>query len=419
MNKPHILVLGAGFAGIEFCKRIDGDRFDVTLVDRQNHHLFQPLLYQVASSGLAVPEIAQPIRKILSGKKGLRVLMDEAVQIDLEEKRVEFRRQSLRYDYLLIAVGAVTGYFGNNHWEKFAPGLKTVKDATRIRQSILHAYERAETCSEPEVVDRLLTTVVVGGGPTGVELAGAFAELAKHSLVRDFVKVDPKQARVVLIEAADRILSHMDERLSAAALRQLEALGVEVRLNTRVADIREDVVELESETIEAANILWAAGVEAHPLTRTLGVELTRGGKVPTKPDLSLDGFQNVFALGDIVDLTDDKGVKVPGVSPAAIQMAGHVAKLFNSGTVANAVDERPAYRYWDKGVMATIGRSKAVAQVGGLRMRGLIAWLAWLFVHLVFLIGFRNKVAVVFQWAYSYLTYRKGARIIHSAEDLK
>lgn len=419
MKKPHILVLGAGFAGIEFCKRIDGERFDVTLVDRQNHHLFQPLLYQVASSGLAVPEIAQPIRTILSGKKGLQIIMDEAVSIDMEKQVVEFKNQNIEYDYLLLAVGAVTGYFGNNEWEQFAPGLKTVKDATRIRQSVLHAYERAETCDDPEEVKRLLTTVVIGGGPTGVELAGSFAELAKHSLARDFRKIDPKLARVVLIEAGDRVLSHMDERLSAAALRQLQDLGVDVRLQTRVEDIRSETVELKEETLKAANILWAAGVEAHPLTRTLGIELTRGGKVPTEADLSVPGFPNVFALGDIVDLTDTNGVKVPGVSPAAIQMAGHVAKMFNKGKVDETPGDRPAYSYWDKGVMATIGRSKAVAEVKWLRMRGFIAWLAWLFVHLVFLIGFRNKVAVMFQWTYSYLTYRKGARIIHSVEDLQ
>ncbi|MDQ8187106.1 NAD(P)/FAD-dependent oxidoreductase [Pelagicoccus sp. SDUM812002] len=418
MKKPHILVLGAGFAGIEFCKRIDGERFDVTLVDRQNHHLFQPLLYQVASSGLAVPEIAQPIRTILSGKKGLQILMDEAVGIDLRAKKVELRRQTIQYDYLLLAFGAVTGYFGNNQWARHAPGLKTVKDATRIRQSILYAYEQAETCEDDLEQRRLLTTVVIGGGPTGVELAGAFAELARHSLARDFSNVDPERSKVILIEAGDRVLGHMDKRMSEAALRQLRALGVDVRLNTRVENIDEGVVEIEGERIEAANILWGAGVEAHPLTRTLGVELSRGGKILVESDLSVPGFDEVFALGDIVDLVDAKGVRVPGVSPAAMQMAKHVASCFNGGCFEKTPAERKAFTYWDKGTMATIGRSKAVAEVKSFRMRGFIAWLAWLFVHLVFLIGFRNKVVVLFQWAYSYLTYRKGARIIHSAEDL-
>lgn len=417
MKKPHILVLGAGFAGIEFCKRIDARQFGVTLIDRQNHHLFQPLLYQVASSGLAVPEIAQPIRAILSGKPGLRVLMDEVKSIDLENKRVHCVKEVLGYDYLVIAVGAVTSYFGNDHWEKHAPGLKTVKDATRIRQSILYAFEKAEATEDPDVRRKLLTTVVVGGGPTGVELAGSFSELARHCLARDFREIEASEYRVVLVEASERVLGHMDPRLSEAAKRQLEQLGVEVRLNTRVEDIRDEEIDLGDETLQAANIVWGAGVQAHPLTATLGIELDRGGRIPTEPDLRLKGHPDVFALGDIVSLVDAKGVRVPGVSPAAIQMAQFLAKRLNRGEASDPAKEK-GFAYWDKGTMATVGRSRAVAQVAKLRLKGFPAWMAWLLVHLIFLVGFRNKVTVLFHWVYSYLTYKKGARIIHSSEDL-
>ncbi|MBK1877522.1 NAD(P)/FAD-dependent oxidoreductase [Pelagicoccus mobilis] len=418
MKKTKVLVLGAGFAGIEFCKRIDGRKFDVTLVDRQNHHLFQPLLYQVASSGLAVPEIAQPIRGILSGVKGLRILMDEVTAIDLKRRTVTCAKRNLDYDYLVIAVGAVTSYFGNDHWEAHAPGLKTVKDATRIRQSVLYAYEKAEATEDLAERQKLLTTVVVGAGPTGVELAGSFSELARHCLAKDFHEIEAKNSRVVLVEAADRVLAHMDPDLSQAALHQLEQLGVEVRLKTRVLDIRRNEIELEGETLQAGNIVWAAGVQAHPLTSTLGVELDRGGRIPTLPDLSLEGHPEVFALGDIVSLVDTNGVRVPGVSPAAIQMAQHLAKLLNRDKGKQDANRRDPFMYWDKGTMATVGRSRAVAQVARLKLKGFPAWLAWLFVHLVFLVGFRNKTTVLFHWVYSYLTYKKGARIIHAREDI-
>lgn len=418
MKKPHIIVIGAGFAGIEFCKRIDGSKFDVTLVDRQNHHLFQPLLYQVASSGLAVPEIAQPIRGILSGKPGLRVLMDEVEQIDLDKKQLSCGSRELNYDFLVVAAGAVTSYFGNEEWEKHAPGLKTVEDATRIRKDVLYAYERAEASSDREEQKRLMTTVVVGGGPTGVELAGAFSELARHCLARDFREIEAEKSRVVLVEAGERVLAHLDPKLSAAAQDQLEELGVEVMLKTRVTDIRQGEIDLDGKTLRAGNIVWAAGVSGHPLARTLGVELDKGGRIPVMPDLSLKDHPEVFALGDIASLVDLNGVAVPGVSPAAIQMAQHTAKILNADLGLEVPEKRKGFVYWDKGSMATVGRRRAVAQVSRFKMKGYLAWLAWLFIHLIFLVGFRNKVSVLIHWMYSYFTYKKGARVIHSRTEL-
>ncbi len=418
MAKPHILVLGAGFAGATFCKKIDTSRYDVTLVDRQNHHLFQPLLYQVASSGLAVPEIAQPIRMMLSRKRGLKILMDEAKSINLDQNLVEFSNRKIEYDYLVIGLGAVTSYFGHPEWERYAPGLKSIKDATTIRRNILYAYEKAEGETNPEKRRELMTTVVIGGGPTGVELAGAFIELAQHVLARDYTEINPAEAKVILIEAGPKLLGHMHPKLSESALRQLEGMGVDVRLNTMVQDIRHHEVVLKDMAIKAGNIIWGAGVAANPITNSLSIKVDRGGRIPVLPDLSLPGFPNAFALGDVVSLVDPKGQKVPGVSPAAIQMGQFTAKLFNNDDIKETLEERPEYVYWDKGMMATIGRSKAVAQSGKLRFSGFPAWLAWLFIHLLFLVGFRNKAFVLAQWIYHYFTYRRGARIIHSSEDL-
>jgi NADH dehydrogenase len=417
---PRIVVVGAGFAGLTFCRKFPAGLAHITLIDRQNHHLFQPLLYQVATAGLSAVDIAQPIRAILRGKKDLEVLMSEVEGFDLQARKVFINEGALVYDYLVLAVGGISSYFGHDEWAPFAPGLKSLDDALMVRRQILLAFEKAETESDEERRRELMTVIVVGGGPTGVELAGTFAELAKTVLVRDFDRIDPAKAHVILIEGGSRVLGNFPEDLSASAKRQLERIGVEVRLSTRVQAIRDREVEMVDGTILRGNVLWAAGVSASPLTKKLGVPVDRAGRVSVAPDLSLPGHPEVFALGDMVNLTDRNGRVVPGVSPAAMQMGEHAAKLIEqelrdrerSAAKGSALREREAFAYWDKGTMATIGRSKAVAQVGKFHFSGYPAWVAWLFVHLVFLVGFRNKISVFMQWVYSYLTYRRGARII-------
>lgn len=408
----RVVVLGAGFGGLTFCQNFSFPGAEVTVVDRRNHHLFQPLLYQVAAAGLSAPEIAQPIRSILSPRKHVKVVLDEVRGIDLASRTVALTTTTLPYDYLVLALGGVTSYFGHPEWEPLAPGLKSLEDALRIRSRVLMAFEKAETEPDPGVRQRLMTIVVVGGGPTGVELAGAFAELTRTVLRSDFRDIDPRQARVILVEAGPRLLAHLSEQSSASAKRQLERLGVEVRTNCPVQTLQKDFVELPEEGIAAANIIWAAGVAAVPLTRQLGVELDRAGRIKVRPDLSLPGYPEVFAIGDLALVLDETGRPVPGVSPAAMQMARHVAHLIKADLVTPGTASRPAFRYWDKGSMATIGRSAAVAEIKRLKLSGGLAWLVWLGVHLIFLIGFRNKLAVLLQWAYAYCTYKRGARII-------
>jgi NADH:ubiquinone reductase (H+-translocating) len=411
---PHIVVLGAGFGGLEFCNKFQDANARVTLVDRTNHHLFQPLLYQVATAGLAAPDIAQPIRSILSDRPNITVRLDEVTDINLAAKQVVLAQGKLDYDYLVLALGGCTSYFGHPEWEQFAPGLKSLADAVLIRSEVLLAFERAEMVAQLEEQQPLMTIVVVGGGPTGVELAGAFAELARHVLRKDFRHIDAAHTRVILLEGAPRILSYLSPELSASAQRQLEQLGVQVRTNTKVKNITAGRVDLENgETILAANILWAAGVSATPLAKKLGVELDRAGRVKVNSDLSVPGHPEVFAIGDMALVLEPNGQPVPGVSPAAMQMATLVARIIENEIAFPGVGlPRPAFKYWDKGTMATIGRSRAVAQVGSFEISGFPAWLAWLGIHLIFLVGFRNKIAVLWQWFYSYLTYKPGARII-------
>ncbi|HOX56737.1 MAG TPA: NAD(P)/FAD-dependent oxidoreductase [Candidatus Paceibacterota bacterium] len=415
-RKTHIVVLGAGFGGLTFCQRFRHASARVTVVDRTNHHLFQPLLYQVATAGLSAPEIAQPIRSILSARPEVTVLLDQVAGVDLGNQEVVLERSTLRYDYLVLALGSQTSYFGHPEWEVFAPGLKSLEDALFIRSRVLLAFEKAENAAEAARREALLTVVIVGGGPTGVELAGAFAELARTVLKRDFRRIDPTHARIILIEAGPLVLGHLPSDLAESARRQLERLGVQVRTSTRVTAIQLGELTLNTgETLRAENIIWAAGVAAMPLTKQLGVELDRDGRVKVNPDLSLPGHPEVFAIGDMALVLGENGQPVPGVSPAAMQMARHVARI-----VVDELDlgigraPRPPFKYWDRGTMATIGRSAAVAWIGRLHFSGWIAWLTWLFVHLVFLIGFRNRLAVLLQWAYSYFAYKRGARIIAS-----
>lgn len=413
-GKTSVIVLGAGFGGLTFAQKFRHPNACVTVVDRTNHHLFQPLLYQVATAGLSAPEIAQPIRSILRDAPNLNVLLDEAQDFDLANRRVVMRHNTLSYDYLVLALGGVTSYFGHAEWEEFAPGLKTIEDALRIRRDVLLGFERAENETDPKAREALMTIVIVGGGPTGVELAGACAELARYVLRRDFDHIDPAKAKVILIEGSPVILSHMPSDLAQSAQKQLQQLGVEVRTSCRVKSIGRRQVYLEGGgTILAENILWAAGVSATPLTRKLGVELDKAGRVKVNPDLSLPGHPNAFAVGDMALVIQEDGKPVPGVSPAAMQMARHVARIIEDElTLGAGRAPRPPFKYWDRGTMATIGRSAAVAYSGPIKMHGFIAWLAWLFVHLIFLIGFRNKLAVFMQWVYSYFTYKRGARII-------
>ena len=419
-NQIQVVVLGAGFGGLTFCKQFQMADARITLVDRTNHHLFQPLLYQVATCGLSAPDIAQPVRSILSDRQDVTVLLDAVTGFNLAHKQVQLGKKLLDYDYLVLALGGQTGYFGHPEWEKFAPGLKSLDDALRIRSHVLLSFELAENEADTSEHDKLMTIVIVGGGPTGVELAGSFAELTRTVLKRDFRRIDPTQARIILIEASNHLLSAFPRDLSDSARHQLEAMGVQVRTGTSVKDIREGAVELAGgEVLRAANVIWAAGVSATPLTRNLGVELDRAGRVKVNPDLSLPGHPEIFAIGDMASVLQHDGKPVPGVSPAAIQMAGHVAKIIKQEAKFGASPAgRPAFTYWDKGSMATIGRSAAVAWIGKLKFSGLSAWLAWLFVHLIFLIGFRNRTAVFFQWVYSYLSYKRSARLITTLSTL-
>jgi NADH dehydrogenase len=404
--RPRVAIVGAGFAGLEAARALARAPVRVTVVDRRNHHLFQPLLYQVATAALNPSDISAPIRAVLRAQENAEVILGEVAEIDLARRVLRLADgDRLGYDFLVVAAGATHSYLGHGEWASVAPGLKTVEDALEIRRRILLAFERAER--EPEEAERraLLTFAVVGAGPTGVELAGALAEIASRTLAADFRHIRPESARVVLVEAAPRVLPAYPEKLSRAALRQLERLGVEVRTGAKVTSLDDRGVSLGAERLPARTVLWAAGVAASPLARALGAPLDRAGRVLVNDDLSVPGHPEVFVAGDLAALRDP----VPGVAPAALQEGRHAAR-----NVARALRGEPAlpFRYRDKGLMATIGRAAAVARIGRVELSGLVAWLAWLLVHVFFLIGFRNRVAVILQWAWSYLTFKRGARLI-------
>jgi NADH dehydrogenase len=414
-RRPHVVIVGGGFGGLTCAQSLARADVRITLVDRTNHHLFQPLLYQVATAGLSPAEIAAPIRAVLSAQKNVTVLLDEVTRADLRNKRLHLRERTLDYDYLVVAVGAVNNYFGKDAWREYAPGMKSLDEAIEIRRRVLVAFEEAEREQDPAARDALLTMVVIGGGPTGVEMAGALADLSRTVLDRDFRRIDPTKSRVLLVEGGDRVLSPFPLHLSESAQSQLKELGVELVLNERVARIDASGVFLKpadgsgvERHVPSRTVVWGAGVKAAPVTRTLGVALDKGGRVVVEPDCSVKEHPNVFAIGDCACWAHD-GPALPGLSPVAMQMARCVAE-----NIQRARDGLPGkrFKYTDKGMMATIGRSRAVAKSGPMELSGLRAWLAWIFVHLWFLVGFRNRFVVFFNWAYSYLAYGRGARII-------
>ncbi len=419
----RVLIIGGGFAGLECAKRLAGDkRFEVILVDRTNHHLFQPLLYQVATASLAAPDIARSIRQVLAGAPNVTVLMDEIAALDPAAKTATGKSGTLyHYDYLLLAAGARTSFFGKAEWAQHVLGLKSLADAQAVRRTVLSNLERAELTDDEAERKRLMTVAIVGGGPTGVELAGAFADLIHRSLRTNFRRIDTSHLRVILIEGSERVLEAFDEDQSEYARQRLATLGVEVWTGMRVDDVRKDALHFTDGTLlEASAIIWAAGVEAQPLTAMLGVPLAdRAGRVAPLLDLSLPGQPDVFVAGDLVRMKDADDKPVPGLAPAASQMGRHVAKVLKEELRLETTrfagtkhDLRPKFRYLDKGFMAIIGKNHAVVKAGKMKMRGLLAWFAWLFIHIAFLIGFRNRLSVLLGWAFAYIHDNPEARII-------
>lgn len=407
---PHVVIIGGGFAGLNLAKGLGGvSDMEVTLVDRTNHHLFQPLLYQVAMAGLSPADIASPIRSLLSRYRNIRVLLGEVHSLDLSRNAVIADIGEITFDYLVLACGARHSYFGHDEWEEYAPGLKTLEQATEIRRRVLSAYEEAERSNSPEDRKRLLTFVVVGGGPTGVELAGAIGEMSRFTLAKDFRKIDAKLARVILLEAGPRILPSFSEQQAARATRDLEHLGVQVWTGSAVTKIDAGGVEIGGERIISATVLWAAGVKASSIGQAAGLEVDRQGRVVVEPDLSVTGHKNVFVAGDQACFTHQTGKPLPGTAPVAMQQGRYLARLIR-GELAGK--PREPFRFTDKGQMATIGRSRAIVEVGGFKFAGFFAWLTWLVVHIYYLAGFPNRLLVVLQWAWSYLSFRRGARLI-------
>jgi NADH dehydrogenase len=412
---PRVVIVGAGFGGLIAARKLATSPVQVTLIDRRNYHTFQPLLYQVATAGLSPGEIAAPIRWILRGRSNVRILMGEVEDVDVSRRVVRLVDADIPYDYLIVAAGASHAYFGHDEWEPFAPGLKTIEDALEIRRRVLLAFELAERQAAESGEQVQLNFVVVGGGPTGVELAGTLAEIARRALVNEFHSIDPERTRILLLEGGPRVLPAYPEDLSRSAEEQLRHLGVEVHTSAMVTGIEPAAVITSQTRLPAAVILWAAGVAASPLGKKLGAPVDRAGRVLVNPDLSLPGHPEVFVIGDLASLKDKNGNPLPGLAPVAMQQGKATAK-----NIERELQGKPRqnFRYLDKGSLATIGRAAAVAQFGKVHISGFLAWLSWLFVHILFLIGFRNRIIVLIQWAWAYFTYERGARLITGSTQL-
>ena len=408
-SKPHVVIIGAGFGGLEAAKKLGCKDVRVTVIDRTNYHLFQPLLYQVATAALSPADIAAPIRAILSKCRNVEVILAEVESVDVDAKKVKTVDLQIDYDYLILATGARHSYFGHGEWEKLAPGLKSLEDAVELRRRILMAFEYAEKINDEKARRAAMNFVIIGGGPTGVELAGAIAEISRHTLARDFRHINPSEARVILIEGDSRLLAAYPPDLSESARKQLTDLGVEVRTNTRATNLTEAGVQIGDEFIPCRVKIWAAGNNASFVGKTLGVPADRAGRVIVNEDLTVPGHPEVQVIGDLANFTHQTGEPLPGISPVAMQQGRHAAR-----NVLAMIKGRKAkrFRYWDQGTMTTIGRNKAVADLRFLHLSGRLAWLAWLFVHILFLVGFRNRLLVFIQWAWAYFTFDKGARLI-------
>ena len=408
-SKPHVVIIGAGFGGLEAAKKLACKDVRVTVIDHTNYHLFQPLLYQVATAALSPADIAAPIRGILSKCGNIDVILAEVESVDTEAKKVKTVDLQIDYDYLILATGARHSYFGHSEWEKLAPGLKSLEDAVELRRRILMAFEYAEKTADEAARKAAMTFVIIGGGPTGVELAGAIAEISRHTLARDFRHINPSEARVILLEGDPRLLAAFPPDLSESARKQLTDLGVEVRTNSRATNLTEAGVQIGDEFIPCRVKIWAAGNNASFVGKTLGAPADRVGRVIVNDDLTMPRHPEVQVIGDLASFSHQTGEPLPGISPVAMQQGRHAAR----NVLAMIKGRKPQrFHYWDKGTMATIGRNKAVADLKFMHLSGLPAWLAWLFVHIIFLVGFRNRLLVLIQWAWAYLTFDKGARLI-------
>jgi len=406
---PRVVIVGCGFGGLEAAKKLVCENVHLTVIDRTNYHLFQPLLYQVATAALSPADIAAPIRAVLQKCKNAEVMLAEVQSVDVNTRVVHTGDLNVQYDYLILATGARHSYFGHPEWERLAPGLKSLEDAVEIRRRILLAFEYAEKISDPAARAAAMTFVIIGGGPTGVEMAGAIAEIARHTLARDFRHIDPSSARVVLIEGESQVLATFPEDLRTSAMKQLQDLGVEIRTGVRATDLTEAGLRVGDEFIPCRVKIWAAGNTASFVGKSLGVPVDRVGRVIVQDDLTIPGHPEVQVIGDLANFTGKDGKSLPGVSPVAMQQGRHAAR-----NIMNMIEGRKPQRFWyfDKGSMATIGRNKAVADLRLLHLSGLPAWVAWAFVHILFLVGFRNRVVVLVQWAWAYFTFNKGARLI-------
>jgi NADH:ubiquinone reductase (H+-translocating) len=419
MTKPRVVIVGAGFGGLNAAQSLAKSQAQVAVIDRKNFHTFQPLLYQVATAGLSPGEIAAPIRALFRSRKNVEVFMGEVRGFDLTRRLVRVADVSVPYDYLILAAGASHAYFGHDEWEPYAPGLKTIEDALEIRRRVLLTFELAERQAAAGETPTPLNFVIVGGGPTGVELAGTLAEICHQALTHEFRSIDPARAHIVLLEGGSRVLPVYPEDLSRSAEEQLRKLGVDVRTSTMVTKVEAGAVYAGTTRLAAAVVLWAAGVAASPLGKALGVPIDRAGRVLVQPDLSLADHPEVFVIGDLASLRDERGKMLPGVAPVAIQQGRFVAKLIRKEMEAGPGKlPRPSFHYWDKGSIATIGRAAAVADFGRVHISGFLAWLSWLCVHIFFLIGFQNRLLVFIQWAWSYFTFERGARLITGGTDL-